>query len=163
MMLAARSCSPKVMRVFWPVMRHVPSSAGTALVRTAPRSEPAWGSVRFMVPAHSPVTIFSAYLACWPGLPCWASMSMAPWVSSGHMENTMLAEAIISCITTATSHGNPPPPNSAGNGTDPQPAWTYCWYASLNPGGVVTLPSPSRVLQAVSPTRLTGPTTSAMN
>ena len=30
-----------------------------ARVRTAERSEPAWDSVRFMVPAHSPATIFS--------------------------------------------------------------------------------------------------------
>ena len=75
----------------------------------------------------------------------------------------MLAEASISCITTVTSHGNPPPPNSGGKGTAPQPASTYCRYASLNPGGVVTLPSPSRVLPTVSPTRLSGPTTSAMN
>ena len=41
-----------------PTSAHVPSSAGTALARTAPTSEPAWGSVRFMVPVHSPVTIF---------------------------------------------------------------------------------------------------------
>ena len=75
----------------------------------------------------------------------------------------MLAEVIISCITTVTSHGNPPPPNSGGKDTAPQPASTYCRYASRNPGGVVTLPSPSRVLPAASPTRLIGPTTSAMN
>ena len=65
-----------------------------------------------MVPAHSPLTIRSRKVACWTELPYWASMSMAPWVSSGHKENAMSAEAIISCITTATSHGNPPPPNS---------------------------------------------------
>ena len=58
-MLSARSCSPKVMKIFWPVIRQVPSPAGTALVRSAPTSEPASGSVRFMVPVHSPVTIFS--------------------------------------------------------------------------------------------------------
>ena len=32
-------------------------AVGTALVESAPTSEPAWGSVRFMVPVHSPVTI----------------------------------------------------------------------------------------------------------
>jgi len=31
---------------------------GTALVRTADKSEPACGSVRFIVPAHSPLTSF---------------------------------------------------------------------------------------------------------
>ena len=151
------------MKIFWPVMRHVPSSVGTALVRTAPRSEPASGSVRFMVPADSPLTIFSRKVACCPGLPCWVSMSMAPWVSSGHRENDIFAEASISCIMTATSHGNPPPPNSGGKGTAPQPASTYCRYASLNPGGVVTWPSSPRVQPTVSPVRLSGPITSAMN
>ena len=29
-MLSARSCSPYVMKIFWPVIRHEPSSAGTA-------------------------------------------------------------------------------------------------------------------------------------
>ena len=57
MMLSAMSCSPKEMKIFVPVMRHDPSPAGTALVRRAPTSDPASGSVRFMVPVHSPVTI----------------------------------------------------------------------------------------------------------
>ena len=74
-------------------------------------------------------------------------MSMAPWVSSGHMENAMFAEVIISCITTVTSHGNPPPPYSGAKGTAPHPAATYCWYASRNPGGVVTTPSASECCQ----------------
>ena len=39
-------------------------------------------------------------------------MSMAPWVSSGHSENAMLAAVIISWIAIPTSHGNPPPPYS---------------------------------------------------
>ena len=56
-MFSARSCSPKLMKIFVPVMRQVPSPAGTALVRSAPTSEPASGSVRFMVPVHSPSTI----------------------------------------------------------------------------------------------------------
>ena len=56
-MLSARSCSPKEMKILVPVMRQVPSSAGTARVRSAPTSEPASGSVRFMVPVHSPVTM----------------------------------------------------------------------------------------------------------
>ena len=58
-------------------------------------------------------------MACCAGLPCWVSISMAPWVSTGHVENPRLAEASISCITIVTSHGNPPPPNSGGNGTAP--------------------------------------------
>jgi hypothetical protein len=30
MMLSVRSCSPKVMKIFWPVMPYVPSSRGSA-------------------------------------------------------------------------------------------------------------------------------------
>ena len=40
-----------------PKMPVVPSPCGTARVRTAARSEPACGSVRFIVPVHSPVTM----------------------------------------------------------------------------------------------------------
>ena len=49
---------------------------------------------------------------------------MAPWVSSGHRENAMLAAVIISCMAMAVSHGKPPPPYSAGKGTACQPAST---------------------------------------
>ena len=41
---------------------------------------------------------------------------MAPWLSSGHIENAMLALVRISCMAMPTSHGNPPPPYSGGNG-----------------------------------------------
>ena len=57
------------MKIFWPVIRHVPSSAGTALVVSAPTSEPACGSVRFIVPVHSPVTIFGRYTSRCASLP----------------------------------------------------------------------------------------------
>ena len=49
---------------------------------------------------------------------------MAPWVSSGHSEKPMLEAVSISCMAMATSHGNPPPPYSAGNGTPAHPAST---------------------------------------
>ncbi len=56
--LSAMSWSPQVMKIFWPVMRQPPSPSGSARVVSAPRSEPACGSVRFIVPVHSPETIF---------------------------------------------------------------------------------------------------------
>ena len=46
------------MKIFWPVIFHEPSPTGSAFEVSAPTSEPAWGSVRFMVPVHSPVSIF---------------------------------------------------------------------------------------------------------
>ncbi len=52
---SVRSCSPPVMNTFVPVMRWVPSAAGSARVRRRPRSVPAWGSVRHIVPLHSPL------------------------------------------------------------------------------------------------------------
>ena len=109
-MLSVRSCSPYVMKIFWPVIRHVPSAAGTARVASAPTSEPACGSVRFIVPDHSPATIFGRYTSRWASSPLCNSMSMAPWVSSGHTENPMFEDVNCSCIATPTSHGNPPPP-----------------------------------------------------
>ncbi len=46
------------MKIFWPKTRYVPSACGSARERISARSEPACGSVRFIVPVHSPVTIF---------------------------------------------------------------------------------------------------------
>ena len=63
-MFSPRSCSPYVMKIFWPVIRHVPSGAGTARVLIAPTSLPACDSVRFMVAGHSPVTIRRTYVSC---------------------------------------------------------------------------------------------------
>src|ERR671919_2939857 len=124
------------MKIFWPVMRQVPSSAGTALVVRAPTSDPAWGSVRFMVPVHSPVTILGRRVSRWASEPYCSSMSMAPCVRNGHSEKAMLAAVSISWMATATSHGKPPPPNSAGNGTAAQPPSTY-WREGRGeaPGG----------------------------
>ena len=60
-MLSAMSWSPQVMKILVPKMRHVPSSCGTALVRSAPTSDPASGSVSTIVPDHSPLMSFSRY------------------------------------------------------------------------------------------------------
>ena len=61
-MLSARSCSPQVMKILVPVdpvLAGVPPSAiGVAVVRSAPTSLPACGSVRFIVAGHSPLTSF---------------------------------------------------------------------------------------------------------
>jgi hypothetical protein len=57
-MFSATSWSPHVMKIFWPLIDQVPSSRGVAVVRIAPRSVPASGSVRFIVPVHWPETSF---------------------------------------------------------------------------------------------------------
>ncbi len=56
MMLADRSCSPAEMKILVPVRLYEPSSSGSALVRRMPRSVPQCGSVRHIVPVHSPDT-----------------------------------------------------------------------------------------------------------
>ncbi len=57
-MFPAMSCSPQVMKIFVPKTLKVPSPTGSARVRTRARSEPACGSVRFIVPVHSPEISF---------------------------------------------------------------------------------------------------------
>jgi hypothetical protein len=91
-------------------MRQEPSSAGTALVVSAPTSDPAFDSVRFMVPVHSPVTILGRNISRWVSEPYRSSMSMAPCVRNGHSEKAMLAAVSISWMATVTSQGKPPPP-----------------------------------------------------
>ena len=59
--LSVRSLSPPLMKILLPVMATgAPLAAApainSALVRTCPRSLPACGSVRHMVPSHSPLT-----------------------------------------------------------------------------------------------------------
>ncbi len=55
-MFSAMSCSPQVMKILVPLMRQW-SPSGTARVRMAARSEPACGSVMFMVPVQRPSTM----------------------------------------------------------------------------------------------------------
>src|SRR4051812_19917509 len=61
-MLSHRSLSPEVMKRLTPVMFQVPSSLGVALVRPAPTSEPASGSVSTIVVFQSLSTISRAIL-----------------------------------------------------------------------------------------------------
>ncbi len=51
-MFSDMSCSPEVMKRLTPSMFQVPSSFGKALVRPAPTSEPASGSVSTIVAPH---------------------------------------------------------------------------------------------------------------
>ena len=59
-MFSLRSCSPEVMKRLTPSMFHEPSALGVALLRPAPTSEPASGSVRTIVAPHSRSTMISA-------------------------------------------------------------------------------------------------------
>jgi hypothetical protein len=57
------------MKIFCPVISQLPSPAGSARVLSAPTSEPACDSVRFIVPFHSPVTSLGSHSACSSGEP----------------------------------------------------------------------------------------------
>ena len=68
------------MKIFWPDTLNDPSPFGTPLERNRPRSVPQCGSVRFMVPVHSPETIFGRYVCfCWSE-PNPSIALIAPWV-----------------------------------------------------------------------------------
>src|SRR3954464_15059828 len=94
MMLLVRSCSPDEMKILVPVICQLPSAFGSARVRIRPRSVPQCGSVRFMVPPHSPDTILGTYIAFCSSDPLASSAAIAPCVSPGYIANAMLAEII---------------------------------------------------------------------
>ncbi len=63
-MFSLMSCSALVMKRLTPSMRQEPSAFGKALVRPAPTSEPASGSVRTMVAPHWRSIMISAIRFC---------------------------------------------------------------------------------------------------
>ena len=68
--LAAMSCSPDEMKILVPEILKLPSACGAAFERSMPRSVPQCGSVRHIVPVHSPDTSRGRYSAFWAGVPC---------------------------------------------------------------------------------------------
>ena len=77
-------------------MAYVPSACGVALVDTWARSLPQCGSVRHIVPVHSPVTSLGRYLSLSSGEPCSAIVLKAPCDSPGNRVQVKLAVASIS-------------------------------------------------------------------
>ena len=109
------------MKIFWPLMRKLPSAWGTARQAMAARSEPAWGSVMFMVPVHSPDTSLGSQVSLSSVEPAIISASMAPWVRVMTWEKDRLADFHISLTATARRRGRPWPPCSGGQGRAIQP------------------------------------------
>ena len=122
---------------------------------------PHCGSVRFMVPVHSPATIFGTNIFFCSGLPCTISAAVAPMVRPPYIENAMLAALWNSVTTWLSVTGSPCPPYSAGADSPSQPPSATCLKASLKPFGVVTEPSSCRLQPSRSPTRLSGCSTSS--
>ena len=59
--------------IFWPEIANDPSPLGCAFVFSAPTSDPACGSVRFIAPVHSPEIIFGRNSCFCSGVPCLTS------------------------------------------------------------------------------------------
>ena len=74
-MFSVKSCSPALMKILLPVILYVPSPTGSALVRSSPRSVPQCGSVRHMVPVHSPLTSLGRKVFFCSSVPCACSAS----------------------------------------------------------------------------------------
>src|ERR1700685_2170509 len=138
-MLSARSCSPAEMKIFWPVIAYEPSANGVARVLRRPRSVPQCGSVKHIVPAHSPVVIFGRYRAFKSLLPCAISAATAPRVRPGYIANATFAEHSYSQNSAAKNIGRLWPPYVGSPASPTQPPSTRLLYADLNPLGVTTL------------------------
>mmetsp|Transcript_7748 Transcript_7748/g.22019 ORF Transcript_7748/g.22019 Transcript_7748/m.22019 type:complete len:220 (-) Transcript_7748:372-1031(-) len=123
-MLSVKSCSPQLMKILVPEILYLPPSMGSALVATWARSEPQWGSVRHMVPVHSPETSLARYLDLTRSSPWAMRVLMAPLDRPGNMVQVQLAVAVISDWTRARDVGMPWPPNSSGKERPCQPPST---------------------------------------
>ncbi len=88
---------------------------------------PQLGSVRHIVPHHSPESIFAATLSRIQSSPVASSAPAAAPVNPGYIENDWLAEVIISATAMVIIIGMlAPPPNFSGAESAPQPASAYC-------------------------------------
>src|SRR3546814_8028101 len=99
----------------------LPSPIAVALARSAPRSLPACGSVRFIVPDQAPLTRCGRYLAFCAALPWCSSASIAPTERSeehtSELQSLMRISYAVFClkhkkslhiITIAYTHNNYP-------------------------------------------------------
>src|SRR5665213_1018487 len=89
------------MNTFWPNNLYVWSGWSTARVLTAARADPACGAVRFIVPVHSPDTIFGRYAFLSSSLPASSIASMAPCVRSGQRSKAIFAACPICLLYTS--------------------------------------------------------------
>ena len=112
-MLSARSCSALVMNRLTPSMCQVPSGCSMALVRPAPTSEPASGSVSTMVAPHSR-SMASAANRFWSAVP--RSHSTRPIVCPlAYIHTAGLEPRISSAMAQFKDLGASVPPSSAGS------------------------------------------------
>src|SRR5438270_1135574 len=149
------------MKIFWPEIRYW-FPWRSARVRTSDRSDPACGSVRFIVPVHLPSIILGRYACFRASEPRSSKASTAPWVRSGQSEKLKFELFHISCTGVETSLGSPCPPHSCAKGSAFHPPSQNLRYASRKPRGVRTSPS-LNLEPSWSPEKLIGSSTSDAN
>ena len=111
-MFSARSCSALVMNRLTPSMCQLPSGCSMALVRPAPTSEPASGSVSTMVAPHSRSMACSAK-RFWSGVPR-SHSTRAIVCPLAYIQTAGLEPRISSAMAQFKDLGAAVPPSSAG-------------------------------------------------
>src|SRR3954451_22618007 len=130
MMLSVRSCSPEVMNRLTPSMCHEPSGCGIALVRPAPTSEPASGSVSTMVEPHCLSTNSCAHLFC-SSVPsvCTTDAKDGP---DEYIQTGALAPRMFSARAHQSARGASVPPSSLGRSRRQNSDAIHCSKDFLN-------------------------------
>ena len=137
-MFSAMSCSALVMNRFTPSMCQVPSGCWIALVRPAPTSEPASGSVSTIVLPHLRSMACSAKRRC-SGVPT----DHSTWAKVGppeYIQTAGLAPRISSATAQARERGAPVPPSPGGRSRRNHSASMNAAKDFLNPSGMRTEP-----------------------
>src|SRR5215469_6055149 len=110
------------MKILVPVSLYVPSGCSIAFVFIRRRSVPQPGSVRHIVPAHSPEIIFGSTNCFIQSAPVAPSAPAAAPVSPGYIAKDWLDDDAISATASVMSVGSPAPPNFVGAESEPHPA-----------------------------------------
>ena len=108
MMFSDISCSPYVIYIFWPLILQLFPSC-SALVLIVAKSVPDCGSVKFIVPVHSPELNLGKYVFFSSSVPTKVKASINPWVNKLHRENDKFAPCQYSLIAALILKGNPIP------------------------------------------------------
>jgi hypothetical protein len=122
-----QSWSPALMKILVPVM--LVGAVGVRLGAGAwpcPRSVPQCGSVRHMVPVHSPLVSLVRYSFFCSSVPCTFSVRVGPVDSPGYIVQAQFAVPIMSSTNRPIEGGRPWPPYSGGVLSAAQPPSTYC-------------------------------------
>ena len=136
-MFSARSCSPAVMKRLTPSMFQVPSLLGVALVRPAPTSEPASGSVSIMVaPQRFSAAISAIRLS--RSVPCSQTTRVAVGKPT-YVHNVGLAPRTNSPSAQFSELGAAVPPSSGSTRRRHHSASSHVLYVAAYAGGTVTV------------------------